>query len=135
MRKKLASEQSERSTAPEGKANKVSHTPTPWHRNVSPAYKYPIYADANGNPNGKDWIHIAAVLSGNPNAEADLDFIIRAVNEYDSLKRKADSHEALIKIMEKFTRHIFSNGAGILGDIVRFKREMRSAISQAEGKV
>lgn len=60
----------------------MTHTPTPWHRNVSPAYKYPIYADKNGNPDGKDWIHIAAVLQSNSNAEMDLDFIIQAVNAY-----------------------------------------------------
>lgn len=63
--------------------SKASHTPTPWHRNVSPAWKYPIYADKNGDPNGKDWIHIGAVLADNPNAEADLDFIVRAVNSHE----------------------------------------------------
>lgn len=71
------------------KGPETQHTPTPWHRNVSPAYKYPIYADKNGDPNGRDWIHIAAVLSGNPNAEADLDFIVRAVNSHGALLRAA----------------------------------------------
>jgi len=61
----------------------VEATPRPWHRNVSPAWKYPIYADRDGDPNGRNWIHIAAVLAGNPNAEADLDLIIHAVNSFD----------------------------------------------------
>lgn len=60
------------------RAKPTTHTPGPWHRNVSPAWKYPIYADKNGDPNGKDWIHIAAVLPGNPNAEADLNLIAAA---------------------------------------------------------
>lgn len=63
----------------------LRHTPTPWHRNVSPAWKYPIYASATGNDEAKDWIHIAAVLPGNPNNEADLDFILRAVNSHEEL--------------------------------------------------
>jgi hypothetical protein len=65
---------------------KSQHTPGPWHRNVSPAWKYPIYADKNGIPEGKDWIHIAAVLPGNPNGEADLNLITAAPELLEALK-------------------------------------------------
>ena len=58
----------------------MHHTPEPWNRNVSPAWTYPIYASASGDESKRDWIHIAAVLPKNPNAEADLDRIVACVN-------------------------------------------------------
>ena len=59
-----------------------SHTPTPWHRNIKPATKYPvIFAGRN--------THIAAisVKSGlsDEEIEANLEFLIRAVNSHDAL--------------------------------------------------
>lgn len=77
----------------------AGHTPTPWHRNVSPAWRYPIYADRDGDPDGRDWIHVAAVLEKNPNAEADLNFIIRAVNNFDALVEALnDARESLSRL-------------------------------------
>jgi hypothetical protein len=119
MKKKTEVKQSEQETSA------ASHTPTPWHRNVSPAWKYPIYADKSGNPNGKDWIHIAAVLSGNPNAEADLDFIVRAVN----------AHEALLRELKSALFYIHTYG----GDVTKnFEcggniEQINKAIALAEG--
>jgi hypothetical protein len=102
--------------------NETKHTPTPWHRNVSPAAKYPIYADRNGDPDGKDWIHIAAVLHGNPNAEADLDFIIKAVNAYDELISLAHDYRNLLRELppEKCTEKLLD--------------KVTEAIAKAEGR-
>jgi hypothetical protein len=104
-------------------AKRSDHTPTPWHRNVSPAYKYPIYADKNGDPNGRDWIHIAAVLSGNPNQEADLDFIVRAVN----------GHEALLRLVKRHREWIKRQGA-LTAEDRDWARIADRIIEQAEGK-
>lgn len=103
----------------------IEHTPTPWYRNVSPGWKYPIYADANGNPEGRDWIHIAVVLSGNPNNEADLEFIVRAVN----------SHEALLRELKSALHYIHAYGGDVTtnfecgGNI----EQISEVISRAEG--
>jgi hypothetical protein len=142
---------------PKGEPNEVRHTPTPWHRNVSPAWKYPIYADKNGNPDGRDWIHIAAVLQGNPNAEADLDFIVRAVNAYAKVEKvistvarkngedateyflnAVNSHEALLEAAKELLAHEGereTNGVGIESDsltLENIKFKMREAIALAE---
>jgi len=100
----------------------LQHTPTPWHRNVSPAYKYPIFADKNGDAKGRDWIHIAAVLSGNPNQEADLDFIIRAVN----------SHEALLEAL-KAAKNLLDEQAIDDGHHAEYTM-IEQAVAKAEGK-
>ncbi len=94
------------------------HTPTPWHRNVSPAWKYPIYADKNGDQNGRDWIHIGAVLSGNPNAEADLDFIVCAVNAHDELLK-----------MVKMAKDLCDKEG-----YPNFAKDLEKVIAKAEGK-
>lgn len=103
------------------KTKETTHTPTPWHRNVSPAHKYPIYADKNGNPEGRDWIHIAAVLPGNPNEEADLDFIVRAVN----------SHEELLAAAKNAVSYIEGDKKQWPDEI---DLQLRKAIAKAEGK-
>lgn len=61
------------------------YTPTPWHRNVSPAWKYPIYAGDKG-----DWTYVGSVTApGNRNrnltdeaCEGNLNLIIASVNSY-----------------------------------------------------
>jgi hypothetical protein len=99
------------------------HTPTPWARNVSPAAKYPFYASATGDHSKKDWIHIGAVLDGNPNAEADLDFIIRAVNVHEELLRAAK--ELVRQLEARFIRTGCNAGEEIA------MREIRTAIAKA----
>lgn len=110
--------------AGEGCKKHPQHTPTPWHRNISPAWKYPIYADRTGNDTNKNWIHIAAVLPGNPNNEADLDFIVRAVNAHDPMKHAL---EVVLKTM-------YANPNENMDMITKCSTTVKQAIARAEGK-
>lgn len=62
--------------------NETKHTPTPWARNIN--HKYPIYSVTSH-------AHIAYTLLDAPNgidervANANLEFIVRAVNAHDEL--------------------------------------------------
>ena len=107
-------------------ANISEHTPTPWHRNVSPAWKYPIYADRDGSPNGKNWIHVAAVLPSNPNAEADLDFIVRAVNAYE---RDQEIKKELLDVAKWALKELLDSESKDLPGI----QNLRQAIAHASG--
>ena len=77
----------------------MHHTPEPWNRNVSPAWKYPIYASASGDESKRDWIHIAAVLPKNPNAEADLDRIVACVNACAGIAEPDKAIPAMLDIL------------------------------------
>lgn len=71
---------------------KAAHTPTPWHRNIPPAVRYPvIFAGRN--------THVAQVIGKSlPYAvvEANLDFVIQAVNNHDALVSAL--HEARLQL-------------------------------------
>lgn len=95
------------STPTENSSTKqAQHTPTPWHRNIPPAYKYPtIFAGRN--------THVARVVCESDTTEAEqeanADFIVRAVN----------SHAALVDALEyvRATLMACGNGNGVTIDM------------------
>jgi len=64
----------------------VPYTPTPWHRNVSPAWKYPIYAEIGH----RDHAYVGSVVGADRShpsttdeqVEGNLDLIVASVNSY-----------------------------------------------------
>jgi hypothetical protein len=104
----------------------ATHTPTPWHRNIKANGKYPtIFAGRNNH------ICTVAQQSTGEETEANIDFIIGAVN----------SHEALLDILTKMTdqidKHFYSLPESNENDGKYWKRLYESAcdiIAQAKGK-
>jgi len=70
---------------PKVEQQSTPYTPTPWHRNVSPAWKYPIYAEVGG-----DWAYVGSVMGAyhsrgkvtDAQVEGNLNLIVSSVNSY-----------------------------------------------------
>lgn len=98
------------------------HTPLPWM--------------AVGNTPriraAKDAYVIGEMSSDNPEGWANAAFIVRAVNEYDSLKRKAKVNEELLDALKAVQNALSdgmlqaANGAGLVVD------QVNQAIAKAE---
>jgi len=59
----------------------MTHTPTPWHRNIPPAKKYPvIFSGRNTHV-----LVLDTVGKSTEEIEANCNFILRAVNTHDVL--------------------------------------------------
>lgn len=64
---------------------KLQHTPTPWYRNIRPITKYPvIYAGDSPNHVYCFSFHVPRGVTPEQ-AEANVDFLLRACNSHDAL--------------------------------------------------
>lgn len=74
----------------------TQHTPTPWHRNIPPIKKYPtIFSGRNAHVFG----FIPSRGMSAEQAEADADFMLRAVNAHDDLVAALASMISLVHSM------------------------------------
>lgn len=63
----------------------LAHTPAPWYRNIRPVTKYPVvYAGSSPNHDYCFSFHVPREVTPEQ-AEANLDFLLRAVNAHDAL--------------------------------------------------
>lgn len=74
----------------------TEHTPTPWHRNIPPASKYPtIFSGRNK--------HVAQIVTrGLPEdeIEANAAFLVEAVNNHEALKARVKELEEFLKRLQ-----------------------------------
>lgn len=75
---------------------KTQHTPGPWARNISPAWKYPIYEEKNHN---KIAYIIKDACISEAEQEANLNLIVAAPELLETLE---GIHKALSRMIDKY---------------------------------
>lgn len=107
---------------------KAQNTPTP----LKVGGTMEMCGDQMRRIDGPDGLLVALVSDKNlidtTLRDNDAERFVRAVNEYDSLKRKADSHEALLELLKTIRRENWSLDKEWMLD------QIDKAIAQAEGK-
>lgn len=116
--------------APHAVASTASHTPTPWKVSQAGENLY-LYVDLPSD----NWpVHnvIANVDDDMGNAKANAAFIVRAVNEYESLQRFRNAHEELLEVLKQLANVTNVKGMNRLV-VASIVERAWQAIAKAEG--
>ena len=114
---------------PKREVSVSGHTPTPWYRNIKANGKYPVIFAGRNN-------HVC-VVSQQPTGEeteANIDFIVRAVNSHETLKELADIIVSRIgEAVDNDDEITGSDAVDLLANVLL--PLARTAIAQAEGTI
>lgn len=103
----------------------TKHTPTPWHRNISPASKYPVIFSGRNK-------HVAQVVTrglSEDEIEANCRFIVEAVNNHEALKARVEEiTEALLVALETLPNAKIKDNAFNVPEIFSHNETVEKAI-------
>ena len=106
--------------------NSTEHTQIPWYQNINA--EYPIYAGDRFS-----YETIAFMDIKNPRAEANLKFIIRAVNYHDKFQLLLDQVFSLLNEPD-WRRTATREFTGAMDDLTKIAIDLSDDLAQAEEK-